>query len=118
MTVRRTARRLRGPHVTILIANLPAERDRRVIRQCLTLEEHGYQLLAEEAEVRRVAQRHQQHRHEHDQERSHEQVAEPGMPGPADAGGEAPATRGPCGWPALHYVGGHGVSTVKPWFSA
>lgn len=44
MTVRRAARRLRGPHVTILIANLPAERDRRVIRQCLTLEEHGYQV--------------------------------------------------------------------------
>ncbi|GAA1613146.1 glycosyltransferase family 4 protein [Actinoplanes couchii] len=30
------------PHVTILIANLPAERDRRVIRECLTLEEHGF----------------------------------------------------------------------------
>lgn len=33
-----------GPHVTILIANLPAERDRRVIRECLTLERHGYQV--------------------------------------------------------------------------
>jgi len=32
----------RRPHVTILIANLPAERDRRVIRECLTLEAHGY----------------------------------------------------------------------------
>ncbi|SDT55729.1 glycosyltransferase family 4 protein [Actinoplanes derwentensis] len=30
------------PHVTILIANLPAERDRRVIRECLTLEEKGF----------------------------------------------------------------------------
>jgi glycosyltransferase involved in cell wall biosynthesis len=32
----------RRPQVTILIANLPAERDRRVIRQCLTLEANGY----------------------------------------------------------------------------
>jgi glycosyltransferase involved in cell wall biosynthesis len=32
----------RRPHVTILIANLPAERDRRVIRECLTLEAAGY----------------------------------------------------------------------------
>lgn len=31
-----------NPHVTILIANLPAERDRRVIRECLTLEEKGF----------------------------------------------------------------------------
>lgn len=31
-----------NPHVTILIANLPAERDRRVIRECLTLEEQGF----------------------------------------------------------------------------
>ena len=30
------------PHVTILVANLPGERDRRVIRECLTLEAHGY----------------------------------------------------------------------------
>jgi glycosyltransferase involved in cell wall biosynthesis len=30
------------PQITILVANLPAERDRRVIRECLTLEEHGY----------------------------------------------------------------------------
>lgn len=32
----------RPQHITILVANLPAERDRRVIRECLTLEEHGY----------------------------------------------------------------------------
>jgi glycosyltransferase involved in cell wall biosynthesis len=33
----------RGPtHVCIIIANLPAERDRRVIRECQTLEEQGY----------------------------------------------------------------------------
>ncbi|HWS35695.1 MAG TPA: glycosyltransferase family 4 protein [Actinoplanes sp.] len=31
-----------NPHVTILIANLPAERDRRVIRECLTLEQQGF----------------------------------------------------------------------------
>ncbi len=31
-------------HITIVVANLPAERDRRVIRQCLTLERHGYQV--------------------------------------------------------------------------
>jgi glycosyltransferase involved in cell wall biosynthesis len=30
------------PHITILVANLPAERDRRVIRECLTLESAGY----------------------------------------------------------------------------
>jgi len=30
------------PTITILVANLPAERDRRVIRECLTLEAHGY----------------------------------------------------------------------------
>ena len=30
------------PHVTILVANLPAERDRRVIRECLTLEANGF----------------------------------------------------------------------------
>jgi glycosyltransferase involved in cell wall biosynthesis len=29
-------------HITILIANLPAERDRRVIRQCLSLEAAGF----------------------------------------------------------------------------
>ncbi|WP_433318533.1 glycosyltransferase family 4 protein [Micromonospora chersina] len=33
---------VRRPNVTILIANLPAERDRRVIRECLSLEENGY----------------------------------------------------------------------------
>jgi len=32
----------RNPQVTILIANLPAERDRRVIRECLTLEAKGF----------------------------------------------------------------------------
>ncbi|HEX2771464.1 MAG TPA: glycosyltransferase family 4 protein, partial [Micromonosporaceae bacterium] len=32
----------RRPQITILIANLPAERDRRVIRECLTLEAQGY----------------------------------------------------------------------------
>lgn len=37
-------RRPRRPHVTILVANLPAERDRRVIRECLTLERHGYEV--------------------------------------------------------------------------
>ena len=31
-----------NPQITILIANLPAERDRRVIRECLTLEERGF----------------------------------------------------------------------------
>ncbi|MFI7607391.1 glycosyltransferase [Micromonospora sp. NPDC049366] len=30
------------PHVTILVANLPAERDRRVIRECLSLEANGF----------------------------------------------------------------------------
>jgi glycosyltransferase involved in cell wall biosynthesis len=30
------------PQIAILIANLPAERDRRVIRECLTLEANGY----------------------------------------------------------------------------
>ncbi len=30
------------PHIAILVANLPAERDRRVIRECLSLEQHGY----------------------------------------------------------------------------
>jgi glycosyltransferase involved in cell wall biosynthesis len=34
----------RNPHVTILIANLPAERDRRVIRECLTLEAKGFEV--------------------------------------------------------------------------
>ena len=34
----------RRPHITILIANLPAERDRRVIRECLTLEAAGYEV--------------------------------------------------------------------------
>lgn len=34
----------RNPHVTILIANLPAERDRRVIRECLTLEARGFEV--------------------------------------------------------------------------
>jgi glycosyltransferase involved in cell wall biosynthesis len=37
MTSRRT-------HVAILVANLPAERDRRVIRECLTLEARGYEV--------------------------------------------------------------------------
>ena len=32
------------PHIAIVIANLPAERDRRVIRECLTLEEEGYEV--------------------------------------------------------------------------
>jgi glycosyltransferase involved in cell wall biosynthesis len=31
-------------HITILVANLPAERDRRVIRQCLALEQAGYEV--------------------------------------------------------------------------
>lgn len=44
MTLRDGRRRGRAPHVTILIANLPAEKDRRVIRQCLTLERHGYEV--------------------------------------------------------------------------
>jgi glycosyltransferase involved in cell wall biosynthesis len=35
---------LRRKHITILIANLPAERDRRVIRECLTLERDGYEV--------------------------------------------------------------------------
>ncbi|HEX5993660.1 MAG TPA: glycosyltransferase family 4 protein [Jiangellales bacterium] len=30
------------PQITILVANLPAERDRRVIRECLALEARGY----------------------------------------------------------------------------
>lgn len=30
------------PHIAILVANLPAERDRRVIRECLSLEASGY----------------------------------------------------------------------------
>ena len=34
----------RRRHVTILIANLPAERDRRVIRECLSLEKAGYEV--------------------------------------------------------------------------
>ncbi len=33
---------VRRPHIAILVANLPAERDRRVIRQCLSLEEAGF----------------------------------------------------------------------------
>ena len=36
--------RSRAPHIAIVVANLPAERDRRVIRECLTLERHGYQV--------------------------------------------------------------------------
>src|SRR5262245_3873211 len=32
----------RRPSVAILVANLPAERDRRVIRECLTLEANGF----------------------------------------------------------------------------
>ena len=34
--------KMRRPHVAILVANLPAERDRRVIGECLTLEANGY----------------------------------------------------------------------------
>ncbi|GAA4434532.1 glycosyltransferase family 4 protein [Phytohabitans houttuyneae] len=34
----------RRANITILIANLPAERDRRVIRECLSLEEAGYEV--------------------------------------------------------------------------
>lgn len=34
----------RQKHVTILVANLPAERDRRVIRESLTLESAGFQV--------------------------------------------------------------------------
>jgi glycosyltransferase involved in cell wall biosynthesis len=34
----------RRPQITILVANLPAERDRRVIRECLTLEAHGFEV--------------------------------------------------------------------------
>src|SRR5215469_9374943 len=34
----------RRQHITIIIANLPAERDRRVIRECLTLEAAGYEM--------------------------------------------------------------------------
>jgi glycosyltransferase involved in cell wall biosynthesis len=39
----RTSRHRRR-HIAILIANLPAERDRRVIRECLTLERAGYEV--------------------------------------------------------------------------
>jgi glycosyltransferase involved in cell wall biosynthesis len=35
---------MRRKHITILIANLPAERDRRVIRECLSLERAGYEV--------------------------------------------------------------------------
>src|SRR5688572_19346518 len=31
-------------HICIVIANLPAERDRRVIRECQSLEEQGFQV--------------------------------------------------------------------------
>src|SRR2546421_218258 len=34
------------PHIAIVIANLPAERDRRVIRECLTLEDQGDEVTA------------------------------------------------------------------------
>ncbi|MDG4828831.1 glycosyltransferase family 4 protein [Solwaraspora sp. WMMD1047] len=34
----------RPPHVVIVVVNLPAERDRRVIRQCRALEEAGYRV--------------------------------------------------------------------------
>jgi glycosyltransferase involved in cell wall biosynthesis len=37
-------RRGRRRHIAILVANLPAERDRRVIRECLTLEAHGFEV--------------------------------------------------------------------------
>jgi glycosyltransferase involved in cell wall biosynthesis len=33
---------MKRPSVSILVANLPAERDRRVIRECLTLEANGF----------------------------------------------------------------------------
>jgi glycosyltransferase involved in cell wall biosynthesis len=33
---------LQKRHIALLVANLPAERDRRVIRECLTLERAGY----------------------------------------------------------------------------
>lgn len=36
--------RQRRTHIAILVANLPAERDRRVIRECLTLEQAGYEV--------------------------------------------------------------------------
>jgi glycosyltransferase involved in cell wall biosynthesis len=32
------------PSITILVANLPAERDRRVIRECLALEAYGFEV--------------------------------------------------------------------------
>lgn len=34
----------RRPHVVIAVVNLPVERDRRVIRECLALEEAGYRV--------------------------------------------------------------------------
>ncbi|WP_433532669.1 glycosyltransferase family 4 protein [Micromonospora sp. CA-263727] len=40
-TANRTARR---PHVAIAVVNLPVERDRRVIRECLALEGAGYRV--------------------------------------------------------------------------
>ncbi|WP_370457869.1 glycosyltransferase family 4 protein [Actinoplanes sp. OR16] len=44
MSGKGSARRMqkKRPQVSILIANLPAERDRRVIRECLSLERAGY----------------------------------------------------------------------------
>ena len=33
---------VKRPSVTILVANLPAEKDRRVIRECLSLEAAGF----------------------------------------------------------------------------
>jgi glycosyltransferase involved in cell wall biosynthesis len=42
MRERALTARGRPPSITILVANLPAERDRRVIRECLTLEAHGF----------------------------------------------------------------------------
>ena len=35
---------MRKRHISILVANLPAERDRRVIRECLSLEAQGYEV--------------------------------------------------------------------------
>jgi glycosyltransferase involved in cell wall biosynthesis len=40
----RTARDRHRPHVAIIVVNLPVERDRRVIRECLALEAAGYRV--------------------------------------------------------------------------
>ncbi|MBX7267825.1 glycosyltransferase family 4 protein [Micromonospora sp. Llam7] len=39
-----TSQPARRPHVAIAVVNLPAERDRRVIRECLALESAGYRV--------------------------------------------------------------------------